>query len=229
MVTRSRQVIATFAVSALLAGGAVAHAATNSSGSAAKSTSTSPAAAMDENAATTQPGEELPEHGRRFDSVDHSVDDPVHDTVDVRFRHVDVFDRHLTRALVRLTSPVSAFSSRRHVPAARRGSLPVSPPASRAALVAAALAALVLLAAGCGWIGCSGAVPSTTAANRGAIGQGLRGPAGTKATVYATGLRNVSAFAFDTSGRLWATTSAASDHARDGVYVIRRRAPLRSR
>ena len=53
MVTRSRQVIATFAVSALLAGGAVAHAATNSSGSAPKSTSTTPAAMLDENAATT--------------------------------------------------------------------------------------------------------------------------------------------------------------------------------
>ena len=64
---------------------------------------------------------------------------------------------------------------------------------------------------------------ATTAATvRGAIGQGLQGPAGTQATVYATGLRNVSAFAFDASGRLWATTSAASGHARDGVYVIPR-------
>lgn len=51
MARRSRQVMATFAVSALLAGGAVAHAATSSSGP-AKSTSTQPAAVMDENAAT---------------------------------------------------------------------------------------------------------------------------------------------------------------------------------
>lgn len=51
MVRRSRQVMATFAVSALLAGGAVAHAATGSSDS-GKSTSTEPAAVMDSNAAT---------------------------------------------------------------------------------------------------------------------------------------------------------------------------------
>ena len=63
MVTRSRQVIATFAVSALLAGGAVAHAATNSSGSAPKSTSTTPAATLDENAATTHPHGDCPNMG----------------------------------------------------------------------------------------------------------------------------------------------------------------------
>jgi glucose/arabinose dehydrogenase len=55
-----------------------------------------------------------------------------------------------------------------------------------------------------------------------AIGQGLQGPAGLKATVYATGLRHVSAFAFDAEERLWATTSAASDHSNDGVYLIPR-------
>jgi glucose/arabinose dehydrogenase len=120
---------------------------------------------------------------------------------------------------VRLTSPVPACSSRRRVPAARRGSPPVSPRASHAALVAAVLAAVVLLAAGCGR---SSAHATTATTVRGAIGQGLEGPAGTQATVYATGLRNVSAFAFDASGRLWTTTSAASGHARDGVYVIPR-------
>ena len=139
MVTRSRQVIATFAVSALLAGGAVAHAATNSSGSRAE---------VDLHDAGGHDGRErrddptrrrLPEHGRRFDSVDQSVDNPVHDTVVVRFRHVDVFDGYLTGPLVRLTSPVPACSSRRRVSAARRGSPPVSPYASHVALVAAVL------------------------------------------------------------------------------------------
>src|SRR6476469_5571057 len=143
MVTRSRQVIATFAVSALLAGGG--------NGRERRDDPT---------------GRQLPEHGRRFDSVDHSVDDPVHDTIDVRFGHVDVFDGHLTRALVRLTSPVPVFSSRRHVTATRRGSPPVSPPASRAALVAAVLAAIALLAAGCGGSQAHGAVLATTATAR---------------------------------------------------------------
>jgi glucose/arabinose dehydrogenase len=53
------------------------------------------------------------------------------------------------------------------------------------------------------------------------IGAGLRGPSGLRATVYATGLTHVSAFAFDATGRLWVTTSAATDHSADGVYLIR--------
>jgi glucose/arabinose dehydrogenase len=80
------------------------------------------------------------------------------------------------------------------------------------------LAALALVAVGCG----GGSAKSTSATDRVAIGQGLQGPAGLKATVYATGLRNVSAFAFDASERLWVTTSAASGHSRDGVYLIPR-------
>ncbi|MDP9255105.1 MAG: hypothetical protein M3Q31_00905, partial [Actinomycetota bacterium] len=83
--------------------------------------------------------------------------------------------------------------------------------------VVAMLAALALVAAGCG-----GRSATTAATGRVAIGHGLQGPAGLKATVFATGLRNVSAFAFDASGRLWATTSAASDHSHDGVYMIPR-------
>jgi glucose/arabinose dehydrogenase len=77
---------------------------------------------------------------------------------------------------------------------------------------------LALLAAGCG----GSSATATTERGRVAIGQGIQGPAGLKATVYATGLSNVSAFAFDGGGRLWATTSAASDHAHDGVYLIPR-------
>lgn len=52
------------------------------------------------------------------------------------------------------------------------------------------------------------------------IGAGLRGPSGVRATLYATGLRNVSALAVDSRGRLWATTSAASDHSHDGLYLV---------
>ncbi len=52
------------------------------------------------------------------------------------------------------------------------------------------------------------------------IGAGLQGPKGLRATVYATGLAHVSAFAFDAKGRLWVTTSAATGHGADGVYVV---------
>jgi glucose/arabinose dehydrogenase len=41
-----------------------------------------------------------------------------------------------------------------------------------------------------------------------------------RSTVFARGLRNVSAFALDARGRLWATTSAAADHKSDGVYLV---------
>ena len=54
------------------------------------------------------------------------------------------------------------------------------------------------------------------------IGAGLRGPRGLEASVYATGLRHVSAFAFDSQGRLWATASGAITHRGDGVYLIAR-------
>jgi len=85
--------------------------------------------------------------------------------------------------------------------------------------VGALLVAVAFVAAACGG---GHTATATTAAQSGrvAIGAGLRGPAGLRATVYATGLRNVSAFAFDAEGRLWVTTSAASDHRNDGVYLI---------
>jgi glucose/arabinose dehydrogenase len=41
------------------------------------------------------------------------------------------------------------------------------------------------------------------------------------ATIYSRGLRHVSALAYDGSGRLWATTSGATTHAGDGVYLVR--------
>ncbi|HUK94951.1 MAG TPA: hypothetical protein VLU96_07825 [Gaiellaceae bacterium] len=56
-----------------------------------------------------------------------------------------------------------------------------------------------------------------------AIGAGLRGPVGARASIYATGLEHASAFAFDRRGRLWVTTSGASDHSSDALYVVPRR------
>ena len=53
-----------------------------------------------------------------------------------------------------------------------------------------------------------------------AIGSGVRGRSGLKATVYAAGLRKMSAFAVDDRGRLWVTTSAATDHSADGLYLV---------
>lgn len=52
------------------------------------------------------------------------------------------------------------------------------------------------------------------------IGAGLNGPKGLHASRYATGLAHVSAFALDARGRLWATTSAATAHAADGVWLV---------
>lgn len=40
------------------------------------------------------------------------------------------------------------------------------------------------------------------------------------ASVYATGLANVSAFAFDPEGRLWVATAGYSDEGTEDVYVV---------
>jgi glucose/arabinose dehydrogenase len=56
-----------------------------------------------------------------------------------------------------------------------------------------------------------------------AIGAGLDGVHGLRATVYATGLRHVSAFAADPDGRLWVATAAARDTGHDGVYLVSKR------
>jgi glucose/arabinose dehydrogenase len=61
--------------------------------------------------------------------------------------------------------------------------------------------------------------PAATAALTG-IGAGLQGPAGLAASVYATGLANVSAFAFDGGGRLWAATAGFDDTGSDAVYLV---------
>ena len=91
-----------------------------------------------------------------------------------------------------------------------RGPLPLR--ASRVLVVAVA-------AAGLAFGSTSGSAASGQLTS---IGAGLQGPSGLRATVYATGLANVSAFALDAKGRLWVTTSAASDHTSDGVYLVPR-------
>jgi glucose/arabinose dehydrogenase len=53
-----------------------------------------------------------------------------------------------------------------------------------------------------------------------AIGAGLKGPAGLKATVYAKGPATTAAFTFDGQGRLWLTAAGLNAHTHDGVYVI---------
>jgi len=54
------------------------------------------------------------------------------------------------------------------------------------------------------------------------IGAGLDGPAGLSATVYARGLPQAAAFAFDPQGRLWVATAAYSDDGKDGLYLVTR-------
>lgn len=82
-------------------------------------------------------------------------------------------------------------------------------------LAATAVAALVAA-------GCSAGSQSGTLDGLQSIGAGLRGAPGLRATVYATGLPNVSALAFDRTGRLWATTAGNSDRTGDGLYMVAR-------
>lgn len=81
-----------------------------------------------------------------------------------------------------------------------------------------AIVAIALLAlAGCG----SGTVTPRTSALV-AIGAGLEGAAGLKATLYAQGPPTTAAFTFDPQGRLWLTAAGLETHGADGVYVIAR-------
>jgi glucose/arabinose dehydrogenase len=52
-----------------------------------------------------------------------------------------------------------------------------------------------------------------------AIGAGLMGPRGLRATVYTQGPPTLAAFAFDPQGRLWLTAAGLEAHTHDGVYV----------
>jgi glucose/arabinose dehydrogenase len=53
-----------------------------------------------------------------------------------------------------------------------------------------------------------------------AIGAGLKGPVGLKATIYAKGPPTTAAFTFDGQGRLWLTAAGLSAHTQDGVYLV---------
>ncbi len=68
--------------------------------------------------------------------------------------------------------------------------------------------------------GCGSATSSEKGAALVAIGAGLKGPAGLRATVYAQGPPTTAAFAFDPQGRLWLTAAGLEAHTHDGVYVI---------
>jgi glucose/arabinose dehydrogenase len=92
------------------------------------------------------------------------------------------------------------------------------------------LAGCTTASAGAGATGSPAAItsPAASAGGSGAaadpaltdIGAGLQGPAGLEATAYATGLADVSAFAFDDEGRLWAATAAYQDAGTDAIYLI---------
>jgi glucose/arabinose dehydrogenase len=88
-------------------------------------------------------------------------------------------------------------------------------------LLACVLSASMLLAVGCGTSG-SHSTGSDAARGSGlvAIGDGLRGPAGLKATTYGQGPKTLAGAAFDAQGRLWLTAAGLSTHGSDGVYVI---------
>ena len=80
-------------------------------------------------------------------------------------------------------------------------------------IISAAVLSVALVA------GCAGAAAGPEAVLS-EIGAGLRGPAGLAATTYASGLANVSAFAFDAEGRLWAATASFADDGTDAVYLV---------
>jgi glucose/arabinose dehydrogenase len=70
--------------------------------------------------------------------------------------------------------------------------------------------------------GCTGAAAAPASGSSGltTIGTGLQGPAGLTASVYATGLTNVAALAFDADDRLWAATASFADDGTDAIYLV---------
>jgi glucose/arabinose dehydrogenase len=71
-------------------------------------------------------------------------------------------------------------------------------------------------------VGCGSTSTSHPSAGLVAIGAGLQGPAGLRASVYGHGPATLAALALDPRGRLWLTAAGLSAHAHDGVYVIAR-------
>jgi glucose/arabinose dehydrogenase len=88
----------------------------------------------------------------------------------------------------------------------------------RSAGWAVALATAGLVVAACGAMG-----PAASGDGLVPIGAGLSGPAGLRATVYASGPPTVAALALDGRGRLWLTAAAYAASDSDGVYVVERR------
>jgi glucose/arabinose dehydrogenase len=91
----------------------------------------------------------------------------------------------------------------------------------------ASIVAVLLVVAGCSMSPSSLASGSasagawdSSAAGLVDIGAGLLGPNGMTTAVYATGLTNASAFAFDSEGRLWVATAGSSDGGTDAVYLV---------
>jgi glucose/arabinose dehydrogenase len=75
------------------------------------------------------------------------------------------------------------------------------------------------LAAACGGAGARAADAAVVG-----IGAGLHGPSGLQASVYANGLENAAALAFDDRGRLWVATANYEADGRDGVFLVTDRA-----
>ena len=80
------------------------------------------------------------------------------------------------------------------------------------------LGMLAVLVTGCA----SGSGDTPGSGDLAAIGAGLQGPTGLRATTYSRAPVHVSAFAFDAQGRLWLSTAAATDVGADGVYLVAR-------
>jgi glucose/arabinose dehydrogenase len=95
----------------------------------------------------------------------------------------------------------------------------------RLALAVAVLAILAICGCGSSSSGSSSSGSSSDTRNASAsglvaIGAGLSGPPGLKATVYAQGPPTLAALAFDSAGRLWMTAAGLESHTHDGVYLI---------
>ncbi len=91
-------------------------------------------------------------------------------------------------------------------------------PIIRRRLAILVLGMLAVLMTGCA--SGSGDIPGS--GDLAAIGAGLQGPAGLRATVYSRAPAHVSALALDRQGRLWFSTAAATDTGADGVYLVAR-------
>ena len=83
--------------------------------------------------------------------------------------------------------------------------------------------AVAAAAGGCGGSPAGKSVAPAAKSGLVSIGAGLQGAPGLEATVYAREIPQLSAFAFDPSGRLWVTRSGATTHESDGVYLVSRR------